>query len=126
MVKDMQTMEMVRTLPRTDARIIRTTLYEDLRVNAIPYLPEIRANEVKGNRMGYAMGLMLMGKFAMWNKEWTLALEPLQKLESLYGTLDEANYPLEETVWWKRNTNESIFEVQHEWKADGIQFTSTV
>jgi hypothetical protein len=76
--------------------------------------------------MGYAMGLMLMGKFAMWNKEWTLALEPLQKLESLYGTLDEANYPLEETVWWKKNTKESIFEVQHEWKADGIQFTSTV
>ena len=126
MVKDMQTMEMIRTLPRTDARIIRTTLYEDLRDNAIPYLPEIRANEVKGNRMGYAMGLMLMGKFAMWNKEWTLALEPLQKLESLYGTLDEANYPLEETVWWKKNTKESIFEVQHEWKADGIQFTSTV
>ncbi len=130
MVKDMETLEMVRKLPRTDSEIIRRNLYDDLRDNAIPYFTEEnglkrRTFEVKGNRAGYALGLMLMAKFAMWNKEWTLALEPLQQLEALYGTLTESSYPLEETVWWKKNTAESIFEVQHEWKADGIQFTST-
>lgn len=131
MVKDMATMEMIRHLPRTDAAIIRADLYEDLKENAIPYFTEEnglkkRTSEVKGNRAGYAMGLMMMAKFAMWNKDWSLALEPLQALEELYGTLTEEAYPLEETVWWMKNTNESIFEVQHEWKADGIQMYSSL
>lgn len=131
MVKDMETLEMIRQLPRTDASIIRQTLYEDLKENAIPYFTEEngqkrRTSEVEGNRAGYALGLMLMAKFAMWNQDWSLALEPLTELETLYGTLTESAYPLEETVWWKKNTNESIFEIQHEWQADGIQFTSTV
>lgn len=131
MVKDMATIEMIRRLPRTDASIIRADLYADLKDNAIPYFTENnglkkRTSEVKGNRAGYALGLMLMAKFAMWNEEWTLALEPLEELEELYGVLSEENYPLDETVWWKKNTAESIFEVQHEWQADGIQFYSSV
>lgn len=126
MVKDMATMEMIRKLPRTEASIIRANLYEDLRDNALPYLDKVKANQVKGNRAGHALGLMMMAKFAMWNKEWALAIEPLKELEKIYGTLSEANYPLDDTMWSKKNTAESIFEVQHEWKADGIQFTSSL
>ena len=130
MVKDMATLEMIRQLPRTDADIIRHSLYEDLKENAIPYFTEenglkARTSEVKGNRAGYALGLMLMAKFAMWNKEWTLAIEPLLLLEELYGPLTEERYPLDDTVWWKKNTDESIFEIQHEWLSDGIQMAGT-
>ena len=131
MVADLPTMEKIRKLPRTDASVIRQTLYDDLKDNAIPYFTEEnglkkRTSEVKGNRAGYAMGLMMMAKFAMWNKDWDAALLPLEALEELYGELTEANYPLDETVWWKKNTNESIFEIQHEWKSDGIQFSNTL
>lgn len=126
MVKDMADLETIRALPRTDAAIIRADLYDDLRDNALPYLPRQLASEVKGNRAGYALGLMLMAKFAMWNRDWDLALKPLAALEALYGEFSEQRYPLSETVWWKKNTAESIFEVQHQWKADGIKFYSTV
>lgn len=130
MVKDMADLEMIRSLPRTDAGIIRADLYTDLKENAIPCFTvanglKRRTCEVRGNRAGYALGLMLMAKFAMWNRDWSLALEPLAALEELYGPLSETRYPLDETVWWKKNTAESIFEVQHEWKADGIKFYST-
>lgn len=128
MVADRETQDAIQLLPRTDADVIRRTLYQDLKENAVPYFTEenglkARPSEIKGNRAGYALSLMLMAKFAMWTKDWKDALWALDKLEDLYGDL--SSYPLEETVWSKKNTPESIYEIQHAWSFDGVQYSSS-
>ena len=128
MVEDRDTQDKVQALPRTDAKIIRRTLYQDLKENALPYFTEenglkTRPSEIKGNRAGYALSLMLMAKFAMWTEDWKDAMFALDKLESLYGEL--SSYPLEETSWNLKNTPESIFEIQHAWSPDGVQYSSS-
>ena len=130
MVKDDAALRRVRKLPRTPGNDIRRALYDDLKENALPYFTEelglrVRTIDIKGNRAGYPLALMLMGKFAMWYEDWDAALDALKELELLYGEFSEANYPLDDTVWWKKNTAESIFEVQHAWSADGIQFSGS-
>lgn len=134
MVKDLQTQEQIRLLPRTSANDIRDALIEDLQQNALPILPKLRTSEVPGNRAGYAFAQMLIAKFAMWNAMgtdgwndyWATAENALADIESIYGEFNEANYPLDDTRWCKKNTPESIFELQHEWKASGIQFAGSM
>lgn len=131
MVNDLETMEEIRRLPRTDAGEIREILYNDLKDNALPWFTEengrkVRASDAPGQRAGYALALMLMAKMAMWNEQWELALEPLKLLEELYGTFDEAHYPLEQTMWRYKNTAESILEIQHDWSKTGVQYAGSV
>lgn len=108
----------VERLPRTDASIIRTELYNDIKENSLPvflqdeYLTR-RTAEVADQRAGYALGLMLMAKMAMWNEDWSGAMDSLRDLQTLYGTFDEEHYPLAKTLWREKNAAESIFEVQH-------------
>ena len=121
----------IRQLPRTDAREIREDLYFDLRDNALPCFTDEnglkkRASEITDQRVGYALCLMLMAKMALWNEDWSAALEPLKKLEELYGEFNETRYPLEETMWRYKNTAESIFEIQHSWSKTGVQFAGSV
>ena len=122
MVTDQDVQEKIRRLPRTDANLIRSFLYEDLRDNALPYLEKARTSELAGNRAGYALGLMLMAKFAMWCRNWDNAEYALTELETVYGEFSEERYPLDDTRWCRKNTAESIFEIQHEWSETGIQF----
>ena len=122
MVADQTVQEKIRRLPRTDANLIRSTLYEDLKENALPYLSKVRTSEAVGNRAGYSLALMLMAKFAMWYKNWEDAGWALTELENIYGDFSEARYPLDDTRWCRKNTPESIFEIQHEWSETGIQF----
>ena len=128
MVKDDSDLERIGKLGRTPANDIRDSLYVDLGQNAIPvfekYGLDIKTSEDPENRARYALGLMLMAKFAMWRGEWERALEPLGKLEAVYGTLDA--YPLEDTDWGVKNTPESIFEIQHEYSTTGIQYYSSL
>lgn len=130
MVESQETLAKIRQLPRTDANDIRADLYEDLQTAVAFYedLPEykVRGSEVSEQRAGYSLALMLMAKFAMWYEDWDAALEPLKKLEALYGELTEGNYPLEDTKWSIKNTAESIFEIQHQWSETGVQFHSTI
>ena len=143
MVADRQTQDKIQLLPRTDANEIRKTLYEDLRVNLEFFKEEnglkARPSEIKGNRAGYALSLMLMAKFAMWVADkqtftekdsrrpnieyWDKAIFALERLEDLYGDLK--NYPLEETSWNTKNVPESIFELQHAWSTTGVQYSSS-
>ena len=144
MVADRETQDKIQLLPRTDANEIRMTLYDDLRVNAVPYFTEenglkARPSEIKGNRAGYALSLMLMAKFAMWvaDKEtftetssqkpdieyWDKAIFALEQLETLYESLQD--YPLEQTSWNTKNVQESIFELQHAWSTTGVQYSSS-
>ena len=143
MIDTYQLQDSIRFLGRTPADTIRTRLYNDLRDNAIPYFTKENSLKVRGgdapdNRSGYAHGLMLMAKFAMWNacsqdkdtpkdpaysREWfEKALVPLDSLEKLYGNFTEERYPLEKTQWRYKNTAESIFEIQHAYSKDGVQY----
>lgn len=143
MVDSYHVQDSIRFLERTPADTIRTRLYNDLRDNAIPYFTEenglkVRGGEAPDNRSGYAHGLMLMAKFAMWNacsqdkgqpkeseysREWfEKAIVPLDSLVNLYGELTEDRYPLKETQWRYKNTSESIFEIQHAYSRDGVQY----
>ena len=127
----------IRYLPRTDARKIRQMVYDDIKENALPYFTEEngyrkRTSEIKGNRAGYAMGLMVMAKCAMWNQDWDAALEPLNALQELYGDFRESPetfesaYPLEKTMWRYKNEAESIFEVQHAYSLTGVQANGNI
>ena len=133
MVADRETQDKIQLLGRTDADVIRRELYEDLRVNAVPYFTEenglmARPSDIKGNRAGYALSLMLMAKFAMWVAEgdieyWDKAIYALDQLEDLYVNLQ--SYPLAETSWNTKNVPESIFELQHSWSTTGVQYSSS-
>ena len=117
----------VRYLPRKPAFEIRDALCKELREEAIPYFNEenglkCRSNQVKDQHAGYALGLMLIAKMAMWNEDWQAAVDALEMLEEVYGEFNEANYPLKD-IWWRNNNiDESIFEIQHSWSPDGAKF----
>ncbi len=131
MVDTYERQDEIRRLPRTSAAEIRQMLYDDLETNALPWFTadnglKCRTSEAEDNRSGYAMALMLMAKFAMWNEDWAGALVPLSHLEELYGEFSETNYPLEQTMWRYKNTPESIFEIQHAWSLTGAQYHGNV
>ena len=123
-------LEEIRKLPRTDGNEIRRWLYDDLKDNALPYFLKsdmVRGSEVKEQRAGYPLCLMLMAKMAMWYQDWSAAMYALEKLEDLYGELTEQAYPLDENMLWRnKNTSESIFEIQHAWSVTGVQYHSTL
>lgn len=126
-----QDLQAIKKLPRTDANEIRSILYDDLKNNAIPYYTKEnglaeRTVDVPSNRIGYAVGLMLMAKFAMWNQDWDSAMEPINELCRVYGDFSEERYPLEQTMWRYKNTAESILEIQHAWSKTGVQFAGSV
>ena len=118
-----ETLEKIRRLPRMDANETRQKLYDDIN-NYIKYLPQQRTCADKEARAGAALGYLLMAKFAMWNQQWDLALEPLHKLEELYGDLSQ--YPLEQIMWRYKNVPEGIFELQLNYAPDGVQYYSNV
>ena len=81
---------------------------------------------MKNQHSGYALTLMLMGKFAMWNNQWEDALYALDLLAETYKEFTEENFPLEEVQWRYKNVNESIFEIRHEWSSNGVQFSGNI
>lgn len=130
-VADIETMEAIRRLPRTDAAEIRAFLYSDLKENAVPYFTtenglRCRSNQVEDQHAGYALSLMLMAKFAMWNEQWEDALWALDLLEETYGPLTEDNYPLDQIQWRYDDVDESIFEIRHAWSASGTKFYGNI
>ena len=126
-VPTIEKIDSVRYLPRSRAFDIRAALYKELKEEAIPYFTEdnglkCRSNQVKDQHAGYALGLMLMAKIAMWNEDWQAAVDALEMLEEVYLEFNETNYPLKD-IWWRNNNiDESIFEIQHAWSSDGAKF----
>lgn len=123
----------VQRLPRTSAVEIRRNLIADLEP-VVPALDRIRGSDESGNCVGAALGWMMIAKLAMWNGSkdteqpaiwWDKAIDALEALRDIYGPL--SGYPLEENyVWWKKNTPESIYEIQHKYVHGGVNFTSSV
>lgn len=140
-VVDQPTMDRIAHLGRMDAVATRSALIRDLQqcyaYNGDSYvgaLSQIRANdaEEKG-RAGWAMGMMLIGKMALWNayvdapasEEWfRIAAEALERLVPVYGDL--SRYPLEDLLFSVKDTPERIFEVRHVYNQGTLSYAGTL
>ena len=122
-IANTEVQEEVAKLGRMPASATRDSLIGELQ-RYVPYLPQIRTSEIEGNRAGAAMGWMLIGKLAQWNKEWSIARDAMDRLETIYGDLSQ--YPIEDIPFSEKNTPESIFEIQHTYSTTGLQVTTNV
>ena len=120
-IDSVEDLKRIAALPRMSAVETRDALIAELQ-EYVPYLPQVRTCEVEDYRAGAAMGWMLIAKMAMWNHRWETALEALGHLEDLYGDLSQ--YPLSDIPLRNKNTPESIFEIQHDYQVNGIDFHS--
>lgn len=123
-VTDNEVLKKIQVLPRMDAVETRDKLIADLQTVA-PNATQTRTCDNEGNRLGAACAYMLIGKMAMWNKEWDVALDALGHIEDIYGSLSFYDY-VENAMFRNKNTPESIFEIQHEYVEGGISYTSNV
>ena len=122
-VADEATLAKVAKLPRMSADETRDWLIADLK-SCLPSLSKVRSNEISDNRVGAAVGYVLLSKLAQWNKRWDVSLAACKEVESIYGSLDQ--YPLSDIPFRMKNTPESILEVQHTYSAAGLSYTSNV
>lgn len=122
-VANLETLEKVNALGRMSASDTRKFLIGDLQAYA-PALPKIRTSEVVNNRISSSMAYILIGKLAMWEKDYATALTALKEIQQIYGALNQ--YPLVDTYFRNKNKPESIFEVQFTWSATGLKKTSQV
>jgi len=120
-VADQEEMERISKLGRMPAEDTRDYLIDEL-LEYVPLLPQIRTSENTGNRMGAAMGWMMIGKLAQWNKRWDVAKNAMLELEDIYGDLSQ--YSIEDIMLRNKNTPESIFEVQFTYSETGLKKTT--
>lgn len=112
-------------LPRMSADSTRNYLIDELMDWFLPtdkggreVLPLVRSYDNNPeNRATAALGLMLAGKFCMWEKRWDDAITVLGTLEKIYGNyrgnpaLFGTDYPLTDIPFGKKYTKESILEL---------------
>ena len=131
---------------RMSAYEARKTLVEDLQ-SCFPYdaegqysgaLPQIKTSEMAPEdvgRAGWAMGMTLIGKLALWNaydkdhpesaQFWfQTAKDALEKVEAVYGDLSQ--YTLEDLKFKYKNTAERIFEIQHTYVSGQLSYYSNL
>lgn len=121
-VANADVLDRISKLGRMPAVDTREYLISEL-LNYVPYLPQVRTNDVAGNRSGAAVGWMLIAKLAQWNKKWDVARDAIQKLEAIYGNF--AQYNLSDVAFKNKNTLESIFEVQFTYSETGLQVVTS-
>ena len=117
-VASLEILDRISTLGRMPAKDTRDYLIDEL-LDYVPLLPQVRTSDIEGNRMGAAMGWMLISKLAQWNQQWDIAKDAISNLEKIYGDLSQ--YPLEDVMLRNKNTPESIFEVQHTYSETGLK-----
>lgn len=122
-VADNATLQEIAHLGRMPADATRDYLIDEL-MQYVPTMEQVRSSEVADNRIGAAMGWMMIAKLAQWNHRWEDALTALGELEKLYGDLSQ--YPLEDIMFRNKNTPESIFEVQRTYSVGGLAVTTNV
>ena len=119
-VEDDEVMQRVVQLGRMSAFETRKTLIDELKLY-VPTLPQIRTFDQPMNNCGAAMGWMMIAKMAAWNKDWDNVIYACEHLEAIYGDLGQ--YPYSDVCFRNKNTPESIFEINHEYKEGGIDYT---
>lgn len=122
-VRDRETLEKVRSLPRMSAFDTRAALIAELK-ECVGDLPSGRSYDLGLQRAGSAFCYMVIAKMALWNKDWDNAIDALVHLEEMYGELTEEAYPLADLAFSRKNTPESIFEIQHTYTPGGLQYYS--
>ncbi|WP_341838752.1 RagB/SusD family nutrient uptake outer membrane protein [Chitinophaga caseinilytica] len=122
-VNSLDVLETIGKLGRMNASETRTALINELKEYA-PKLPQTRTSEVKDNRISASLAYMLIGKLALWNKDYATCESAMEEIRKIYGQL--VQYPLTDMYFRNKNTPESIFEVQYTWSAAGLKKTSTV
>lgn len=122
-VSDQTVLMEVAKLPRMSAVDTRDALIKDIE-SCIQDLDKVRTSESPQQRIGAAVGYMIMAKMAMWNKEYEKALVYLGELEGIYG--DFSQYPLSDIPFRNKNTPESIFEIQHTFTPGGLNYTTNI
>ena len=130
----------IARLPRMSANDTRNALIEELKHYLYPTtagglgaLPLKRAyDEPFENRLGAAAGLLIAGKFCLWNHRWEDAVEVLEVLEGIYGEFASnpegfgKRYPLTDVPFGNKYTKESIFEISNAFEEYGIQTTGNL
>ena len=111
----------IAKLGRMSAVQTRRTLIDELKLY-VPTLPQIRTSDQEMNNCGAAMGWMMIAKMAAWNKDWDDVIYACEHLESIYGDLNQYDYA--DVMFRNKNTPESIFEINHEYKEGGIDYTT--
>jgi len=110
----------IAQLGRMSAVETRRTLINELKLY-VPTLPQVRTCDQVYNYCGAAMGWMMIAKMAAWNKDWDNVIYACEHLEVIYKDLNQYSY--EDVMFRNKNTPESIFEINHEWKDGGIDYT---
>jgi len=123
-VLDNEIQDRIACLPRMDAVQTRDSLIADL-LPAAEAAPQVRTCELDGYRMGAACAWMVIGKLAMWNKEWDVALDALGHLRDIYGDLGDYEYGAN-AMFRNKNTPESLFEVQHAYSEGGMVYIGQI
>lgn len=130
-------MDSISRLPRMSADDTRDYLIDELMEYLMPNasdgreaLPLKRSYDAPvTNRMNAAVGLMLAGKFCLWNERWEDAVAVLGVLEDIYGHYAAAPesfaaaYPLTDIPFGKKLTKESILELENSFEPYGVQQT---
>ena len=119
---DNEVLSRSQALPRMDANETRNKVIEDLQSIA-PLAAQTRTYDNEANRLGASCAYMLIAKMAMWNKQWDVALDALEQIETIYGPLSQYDYA-ENILFRNKNTPESIFEVQRTYTPGGLSVTT--
>lgn len=98
--------EQISHLPRMSAIETRRALCEEL----LEFAPDLEQTR-SCTHCGAATTWMLIAKMSMWNKNWQMALDALGHLKTIYGDLSQ--YLVSDILFRNKNTQESIFEIQH-------------
>lgn len=120
-VADDEVLDRISKLGRMPAKDTRDYLIKELQ-EYVPLMDQVRSDQIENNRVGAAMGWMILGKLAQWNKEWTIARDAMLKVEGIYGDLEQ--YSLEDIKLRNKNTSESIFEIQYTYSETGLKVTT--
>lgn len=123
-VNDNATLDRIAVLPRMDAGKTREACIQDL-LEIAPLASQTRTYDNEGNRLGAACAYILIGKMAMWNKDWETAINAIEALEKIYGNLSDYDYTAN-VRFRDKNTPESIMEIQHTYTQGGVIYTSNV
>ncbi len=140
-VVDQETMDRIAGLGRMSAVETRSRMIQELQ-NCYSYdngeytgaLEQIRASDMgEKGRAGWAMGMMLIGKMALWNAymdedseiDWVqTAVDALEKLLPVYGSLDA--YPLLDLLFSMKDTPERIFAIRHAYTEGSLTYVGNL
>lgn len=122
----------IASLPRMNANSSRDYCIDELEHWLLPVdkgglqaLPLRRTFDAGTDyRAGAALGLMLAGKMALWNKRWEDAIKCFGVLEDIYGDLNQ--YPLTDIPFSKKYTPECIWEIPSTYEPYGLQLTTGI